>query len=795
MRRFYTSRIALISSIWYLLPALYLSMLVSCPVAVAALERSSKKECAMCHVMWLDVFRTEKETLIKWQPGNVLMKDTQGIVSSEEICYSCHDGYVEDSRYSAWKYHNHTTFKKPSGNIRIPKNLTLSNRDEIYCGTCHSPHSGLEVTPWTSPEESIPGPLSFLRQPNIDSGLCESCHVNEADYNRTHGHPIHTDKLKIPEVLFEAGSVRSEKKDTVICQTCHKIHGAKGGSLTVIENDRSALCMTCHKERTIAGTSHDVRITMPDEVNVKGQTASESGPCGACHVPHQSAGFKLWARQMDPDRPVSQICLSCHTGKPDHHIKGVGRYSHPNNVDAASKDDPKHIRSNPTDRLPYFTEKGQRQPFGRIQCFTCHNVHQWDPAFPDVKGLKNEEGNGSDSFLRIACSRNSRLCMECHRSQTPVLSSDHNLVLTAPQIKNIQGFTAEISGPCGACHIPHNAAGPMLWARKINKDEGLMSQYCLDCHNETGAAKDKVPGANDHPVNVELREFDIADPERVSLTLPLFSKDGGPEPGGTVRCLTCHQPHRWDPLQAGQGNPEGLKNQEGDGRSSFLRIANAPSSELCEICHRDKAVVEGTDHDLSVTAPNAKNLLGETVEMSGACSACHVPHNSLLELKLWARPYGPVSPDNHPMDGLCTSCHSKGNIAKNKVPRIATHPKGKLIENYIRFENPEHRYKAVYDKEALVYTPIFDNRGKRTNVGNLSCPSCHNAHQWDASSNEKGSYKNVEGNAKTSFLRSLSYKNVCVNCHGRDAIFRYRLFHDPEKRGGMMGDDSSKSQP
>ncbi|MGA8181997.1 MAG: hypothetical protein WB792_18215, partial [Desulfobacterales bacterium] len=29
----------------------------------AALEKSSKKECALCHVMWLDVFRTDKETL------------------------------------------------------------------------------------------------------------------------------------------------------------------------------------------------------------------------------------------------------------------------------------------------------------------------------------------------------------------------------------------------------------------------------------------------------------------------------------------------------------------------------------------------------------------------------------------------------------------------------------------------------------------------------------------------------------------------------------------------------------
>ena len=65
------------------------------------------------------------------------MKDTQGVVSSEEICYSCHDGYVNDSRHVVWKDNQHKTFVKPSGNVTVPAVLPLSNRNEIYCGTCH----------------------------------------------------------------------------------------------------------------------------------------------------------------------------------------------------------------------------------------------------------------------------------------------------------------------------------------------------------------------------------------------------------------------------------------------------------------------------------------------------------------------------------------------------------------------------------------------------------------------------------------------------------------------------------
>jgi hypothetical protein len=58
---------------------LTISIVLSLCSPAIALEMSSKKNCAICHVMWLDDFRTDKETLIEWQSGNVLMKDTQGV--------------------------------------------------------------------------------------------------------------------------------------------------------------------------------------------------------------------------------------------------------------------------------------------------------------------------------------------------------------------------------------------------------------------------------------------------------------------------------------------------------------------------------------------------------------------------------------------------------------------------------------------------------------------------------------------------------------------------------------------
>jgi predicted CXXCH cytochrome family protein len=751
------------------------------PPAEAALEKSSKKECALCHVMWLDVFRTDRETLIKWQPGNVLMKDTQGIVSSEEVCYSCHDGYVADARFSVWKAGNHTVFKKPSEKVKIPQELTLSNKDEIYCGTCHSPHSGREAAPGATPEETIPGPLSFLRLPNVDSSLCEACHVNAAAFKRTYGHPVHTDKLKIPEALFARGSATAKKKNTVICQTCHAVHGADGSNLTIMDNRQSALCMACHRQRAIVGTLHDVRKTMPEEKNMRGQSVSGSGPCSACHVPHQSGGYKLWARKRPPGNPASQVCLDCHTGAPESKIKGIGRYSHPIDVRAVPRALGKTAAAPLPTKLPAFSPGGFHQTAGSIQCATCHDAHQWNPDDPDEKGGPNIAGDASNSFLRMPAVRSSALCTACHQDKRQLLAFDHNLVRTAPEAKNSRGETAAVSGPCGACHRVHNSADKRLWVRAALRDNGRAPTYCTGCHAPNGAAKAKQVGKHDHPVNVELKGRDIPPAGRVVEKLPLYNAGGGVEGGDRMTCRTCHDPHIWSAAgnaagSAGATADAALKNIEGDARASFLRAVASPNPELCVVCHEDTAVLVGTDHDLFVTAPAAKNQLGQTVAHSGQCGVCHAAHNSPKERLLWARTDGPVEKDQHPMNSLCTGCHSKGGPAEEKIPPVATHPKGMLINNILTIT---HRPTG--------YIKLFNDRWKEARAGDLSCSSCHSFYQWDHRVRNPGPGKNVEGNADTSFLRASSGNLVCTDCHGETAIWRYLYFHSLKKRAMLKG--------
>jgi predicted CXXCH cytochrome family protein len=372
--------------------------------------------------------------------------------------------------------------------------------------------------------------------------------------------------------------------------------------------------------------------------------------------------------------------------------------------------------------------------------------------------------------------------LECHRDKRQILSFDHNLVLTAPEAKNIRGETPVVSGPCGACHIPHHAADKRLWARAVV--QGQASRYCTGCHGPNGAAKEKQVGKNDHPVDVVLKGKNIPPPGRVIEMLPLYNAEGDTKGGDRIMCRTCHDPHIWSANANAIGpsygpNPRAhatVKNIEGDARNSFLRRIASPKPDLCVVCHEDTALLVGTDHDLFVTAPWAKNKLGQSVLESGQCGVCHAVHNSPKDRLLWARDYGPVGKDQHPMNGLCTGCHSTGGVAKDKIPAVATHPKGKLIDNIFTFNN-----------RGTGYIKIFDDHWKEVQVGNLSCSSCHSFYQWDHRIKKPGVGRNVEGNADTSFLRTSSDKTVCIDCHGNAAIWRYLYFHSVQKRAMLKG--------
>ena len=139
---------------------------------------------------------------------------------------------------------------------------------------------------------------------------------------------------------------------------------------------------------------------------------------------------------------------------------------------------------------------------------------------------------------------------------------------------------------------------------------------------------------------------------------------------------------------------------------------------------------------------------------------------------LWARKPG----EGHDVrEQQCRSCHNKDGIAKDKVPTELQHPEevmawsGETRQLVKNIEPPE--------------IPVYDKDGKQTHAGFITCPSCHNPHQWDPRKKTPGEGKNLEGNALNSFLRNANSEFiVCADCHGKDGLFRYKYYHGKTSR-------------
>ncbi len=835
--------------LWFSLSILLLSLI---PIqANAARVVAEKRECATCHIAWMaDFKRDDVVTLIPNNPRPLEKTGRQDVVSTERMCFSCHDGFVRDSRFLWQGGHSHPVGVKPSDKVQIPTEdgktiFPLNDAGNVYCGTCHSAH-GVEWGDKLSPV--------FLRKQNIDSSLCVMCHTDrKGETDGMQNHPLLKDAPKGAKSLLKAGS-KLGQKDQIICQSCHRIHGAKEKKLLVKKNDSSQLCSTCHTDKTADSTAGEKHFThpvnkIPESATVPKQFKSSGskfgpskevicetchkvhhsnsdklivldqehlsdgicvnchenkrgilsnghnmfktrereiadadispilGPCGTCHNIHGGKGPKMWARNLDSqgDRTAG-LCLSCHKKGQLAEEFTVGKFSHP--VGATL---PKEAES-PLE-LPLFTSTGERthsSAYGRVSCPTCHDIHgpQSSVVSSSIFGdITKSEGK----YLRIGEQDRLTLCKKCHQDKWSITETKHDL----EKDSNTQANTL---GICGNCHLVHNGKGPRMWARDDTEGHTDPVTICLSCHRKDGLAKDKTPGEHSHPVGISVENAGVlvtkegwVDSENTSEkattpALPLYDKSGHKQADGKlVGCGTCHDPHRWDAAHTESSTD--TREVEGDARNSFLRIAASPDGQLCTTCHRSKETVRATDHDMAVTAPDASNVLDENPEKSGVCGQCHSVHNATQDLVLWARTPGP---GRDAAEMLCRSCHVEGEIAQAKAPQKAHHP------SYVRAWSSELRKSIDPDVETI---PMFSNDGRRSDIGYISCPTCHNAHQWRARKPGAGNGKNEEGDVLSSFLRLKTTEGfICADCHGLDSIFRYKYFHGAGREAPLPND-------
>ncbi|MDO8313198.1 MAG: cytochrome c3 family protein, partial [Sideroxyarcus sp.] len=268
--------------------------------------RNSSRECAICHIRWADA---------DFSAANPQDKVMQSVLDrkagSGEMCLSCHDGSVVDSRFKVWATRHHSTDVVPSPTVKIPTDkFPLDDKGHMTCATCHTAHA-------VSNSSDI-RTVIFLRQPNVNSSFCISCHSEHAEKNDFQ-HPMGHSEAAIPQSILAAGGKTSGDGHMIFCQTCHEPHGAQNPFMLVLPV--AQLCVSCHKNKmpepnsstttSPRRTYHGIgpSQTSPDVNAVKDPNAELD--CVSCHRLHDAADKPLLTRKNEN----GSFCLECHKDK------------------------------------------------------------------------------------------------------------------------------------------------------------------------------------------------------------------------------------------------------------------------------------------------------------------------------------------------------------------------------------------------------------------------------------------------------------------------------------------------
>ena len=692
---------------------------------------NSSKECAICHIRWVQALdRSDGQK----GPMQAVMERQAG---SGDMCLSCHDGSVVDSRFKVWSTRHHTTDAAPSPAVHIPtEKFPLDAQGHMTCATCHPAHA-------VSGDSDL-RTVIFLRQPNVDSSLCLACHPQHAQKSDCQ-HPLGHAKSPVPKVILDAGGKTSPDGHAIFCQTCHEPHGAQNAWMLVLPP--SQLCVACHTDKAPEASPpagapvHRIGHTYagfkpPPALLNERATFGPDGElsCLSCHRLHDASGARpLLIRQNEN----SSLCLDCHekekavlgsphdlrVSSPDaanahgekasasgpcgacHRIHGWARNVPETGRPHSSGCMECHKPGGPGSRNRPYVEA---HPVGvpvppniasplpldavsrDIGCLTCHDPHT--PRPPEVTP---EPQNGSHisaprSFLRR---EGSQLCVLCHEKMADSLRGAHDPAGFTPSLRETLAVHPS-AGSCRVCHTTHNAHGPHLWARApADSPAGPTSNLCRACHNESWI---KEPQGTHHPLlpasepNHPVGGTDSANPV-------------GPRP--EVSCDSCHDPHT-GAQSAPTRSPDAQQPFEA-GAGSLLRPLG---DNLCTSCHQDKLGIKGSVHDPGaakwakdlVGVPNAEfRVGGPRFVPKSLCLDCHPIHGVHKQAGIWPSLGGEQAPDS-----LCEACHRAGR------------PGPAAEATHVGKPNPQ---------PAIMSPPT--PTGGRNPKSVISCPTCHDIHQ------------------------------------------------------------------
>jgi predicted CXXCH cytochrome family protein len=497
-------------------------------------RRESAKACAVCHFQWMDEFRSDRR-------GTALVAHPlERVVAKPEMCWSCHDGSIVDSR-ARLMHQGHETGKPPPPEMTIPRDFPLDADGNVQCATCHTPHA------LQSDRETHVN--LFLRAPNENSAACLACHGEMDSGLEAGSHPVGDFDLDLPESLVEAGAKAGFSGNRILCETCHTAHGSATSALLVQNAGDSTLCVTCHTDQMASHLVHGkpVENVVPIRLAMRGAKLGDGGriTCLTCHAIHDNtsgAGTLLveggtglcQACHNDVelgdsahalmDTPSGFPCEACHglhggPGPGCIECHGPGGDSYKPGIQPG-------VLGHPAD--------GRRMEDGRLlECSPCHGERTHDAFIPD-----------QDS------------CAECHE----------------PLVRGA-AWGAHSIVECLDCHPVHEASA---LAAAGDPPRNPASRFCLRCH-EKGSAAEDVPVVESYEHAGPL----VFTPGGQRWTplgdLLLFGMDGSPVPAGEngeLTCQSCHRVHNPSP-------PEESKD----------KLRRPDWQRGCAACHDEDALV------------------------------------------------------------------------------------------------------------------------------------------------------------------------------------------------------------
>jgi len=610
----------------YLICCLALCLLTgrssSAPAQMFQVEKpDTAKKCAVCHFQWVYPFFKEH------RDGELVAEPKEKMVATEEMCFSCHDGSIMDSRKRVFNGFGHKVDAVPSDKVTIPEEFPLDDKGSVQCFTCHTPHA---VPSGSDEDIGI-----FLRARNENSQFCTMCHTDRSDGAKTGNHSVDVSSETAPrELLSMGGKFGDEMENQVVCETCHIVHSRIDEGLLVVSarNARNGtmLCETCHtasptlsKTKTAHTQSHPVNVKPNDAAIPQTWSSGEDVVRGAggrlvcitCHAPHGAAETKsLLAENNRQD----SLCVRCH--EQQEPVAGTGhdlRLSAP---------DVKNILGQ---------RSGDTGP-----CSSCHAVHQGGGNY-----LWAVENRVQDTTLDA-------LCLSCHSAGQcgeKFLPGEfsHPVDITVPD------DVASLSLPlytqqgepdrrgnmrCLTCHTSHDPAplypapedSTMRQGKFLRMGAWPPTDLCMHCHQNYGSV-----AKTDH----DLR-----------MTAPDYTNAAGETPDLSGLCGPCHAVHNAQQKQYLWSGPLGAAVLEG-WKEDFTSPQNTMTA-LCTGCHAPGNCAEtqvtryglhpkglATPYDRTSTQEVTETVSqlieqfplytdGGEVDNNGniVCSTCHNPH-------------------------------------------------------------------------------------------------------------------------------------------------------------------------